>query len=64
MDNESNWTVDKNISVHCIGCGQKSPSQEMPTPLCPYCGTESKWRVYLNEYVRIRSKPSTPEGEN
>lgn len=47
-----NWNEETQISVHCIGCGRKSPTQRMPTPFCPDCCHEprikSYWRAYLD----------------
>ncbi len=48
----SNWNVSDQISVYCIGCGNKSPSQIMPTPLCPFCCVSEKWILYMKEIAK------------
>lgn len=34
------------IVVHCIGCGRESPCQHMPTPFCPNCAHDPKFKAY------------------
>lgn len=43
---DSNWNVDTNMTVHCIGCGTKSPCQRMPSPFCPSCAHDPVFKAY------------------
>lgn len=54
---ESNWNeAVPSISIHCLGCGKQSPTQETPSPLCPECVEKPDFISYVKRYVEA-NKP-------
>lgn len=49
--------MNDQISVHCIGCGQASPFQTLPTPWCSACFGEPRLVDYWN---RLMNKAGDP----
>lgn len=46
VENISTWEPPSLPYVYCISCGERSPSQELPSPWCGRCVHEPRFKEY------------------
>lgn len=49
------WGELSAVSVHCMWCGRKSPTQEMPTPWCGSCVHDPVFKEYRRRLFALHA---------